>query len=261
MCCASSPRGGSQRLRARIILALALATPAAAQSEPSPPPPRLPCVLNETEVEDSLQMQLYSRFFDVDCLAEPYVGWCYHLSYECKKSLLPEGSVRAPRNTPHTEQRRTAPRSAPLSKRTALPLSPQQDPAYLFGPGEGTESPLPCPHGQEECQRREPFPDGGCPHPSALLDSSASHCLNETAAGEPYAWGGNCPLHNVTNQMDAFSNGFHLEAQMMTVPIFIGHVMFVQIGGIPSPVGSIGKGLWFLWMAPMVPMVAAGSYG
>ena len=48
--------------------------------------------------------------------------------------------------------------------------------------------------------------------------------------------------------MDAFSNGFHLEAQMMTVPIFIGHVMFVQIGGIPSPVGSIGKGLWFLWM-------------
>jgi len=89
-------------------------------------------VLNETEVEDSLQMQLYSRFFDVDCLAEPYVGWCYHLSYECKKSLLPEGSVRAPRNTSHTEQRR-AKRSSLKTHRP--PTFPPTGPRLPLRPG------------------------------------------------------------------------------------------------------------------------------
>ena len=107
----------------------------------------------------------------------------------------------------------------------------RQDPSLLYGPDGDND----------------PYPPGGCPQPSAL-DSSAARCLSATASGEPYAWGTNCPLHNMTVEMNDFARGFHLESQMATIPIFLMHVCFVQIGGIPSPVGVLGKTLWFLWM-------------
>ena len=249
-----------------IILALALATPAAASTyaaalvtsdlleAPQTPMSRRrtsgksdPCLFSPTDLEDSLQVQLYSRFFDTECLADPYVGWCYHLAYECPNDWLPVPSVR---DTPPALDAAHARRSivphlprtplstaccpSPLTADTAHPLGRPQDPSFIYGPDGVNDT----------------FPWGGCPHPSNLsaLNGSAVRCLSQTASGAPYAWGTNCPLHNMTEQMDSFAHGFHLEAQMMSIPIFIMHVGFVQIGGIPSPVGVLGKTLWFLWM-------------
>ena len=64
------------------------------------------CAVTPTDLEGSLQLQLYSRFFDAECLADPYVGWCYHLAYECPLDWLPAGSVRHQPSTRCTAQAR-----------------------------------------------------------------------------------------------------------------------------------------------------------
>lgn len=63
-------------------------------SVPSPIPLEGPCAVNPRTMEVDVQLQLFSKLFQMDCLANPYMGWCYHLLNECDYNLLPPGSVR-----------------------------------------------------------------------------------------------------------------------------------------------------------------------
>ena len=170
----SCPPRDSQLLCAHILLALALATPTASASgtlaakvrgtvanataEDEARQAAVPllkathaaesrrrtsgqsgsCAATTADVpSDSLQLQLYSRFFDADCLSDPYVGWCYHLAYECPLDWLPAGSVRDTpppldeTHTPHwTEPHRLAKR--PLARTLSISyisLSPHRPPS------------------------------------------------------------------------------------------------------------------------------------
>lgn len=76
-----------------------------------------------------------------------------------------------------------------------------------------------------------------CPDPS---ERRVAPCLHRNAT--------TCPIVNMTEQMGQLTDGFHIEAQLGSIPMFLMVVALMQLGGIPSPVGSFGWVLWGGWM-------------
>ena len=75
------------------------------------------------------------------------------------------------------------------------------------------------------------------------------YLLSPEACGAVGATGGrHCPLENMTLFMSDMTSGWQIESQMGTLLAFLFSVMLMQVGGIPSPYGALGKFTWFTWM-------------
>ena len=76
-----------------------------------------------------------------------------------------------------------------------------------------------------------------CPDPT---ERRVEPCLFRNATA--------CPMLNMTVEMERFTQGFHIEAQMGAIPTFLVVVALMQIGGIPAPVDRLGLFFWSMWM-------------